>query len=118
MKASGLRAGRNRGCPGNGLCIERNDAHLGRPVPAVQDTDRPGLAAHLAILNILLRRTPTGINGDLDRLIAVRTVDRRPRLGRSIAEWKVLLPVRLGPAVVRTADHLKIFKFIVATTPT
>src|SRR5947207_4937671 len=70
------------------LFVQRDYTHLGRAVFAVVDAHRPRLAANLAVLHILLGRAAAGIDRDLHRLVTVRAVNRRPRLGGAVAERK------------------------------
>jgi len=71
-----------------GLLVEWFYTDLGRAVLTVLHAHAPGLATDLAVLDVLLRRSAAGIDRDLDRFIAVRTIHRRRRLGRPIAERK------------------------------
>src|SRR6185436_8945507 len=71
------------------LLVERGHADGRRAVAIVPNTDGPRLAAHLAILDVFLRRTPAGIDRYLDGLVAVRAVHRRFGFRGAIAERKV-----------------------------
>jgi hypothetical protein len=69
--------------------IERLDPDFSCPILPILDVDRPRLTAHLAILDVLLGRSPAWIKRDLDRLIAVRAVDHRRGFRGSIAKGKL-----------------------------
>jgi hypothetical protein len=68
------------------LLVERLDADSSASVLAVTNAYAPGLATNFAVFDILLVRPAAGIDRDLNGLIAIRTIDRRLRLGSSIAE--------------------------------
>lgn len=86
------------------LLVKRCDANIRGPVFPILDVDSPRLAAHLTVLDVLLCRAAAGIDYDLNRLVAVRTIDCSSRLGRAVAEGEFIPPVSPVPCV-RTVDH-------------
>jgi hypothetical protein len=83
------------------LVVECRHRDVGFPI-VVAHADAPRIAAHLTVLDVLLRRPAAGIERDLDRLAAVRTLDRRVDVGGAITKGKFVVEVEL---VVRQAHR-------------
>lgn len=63
------------GKQGDVLSVERSDGDFRAPVRAVAHVYPPRLTADLTILDVLLRSSAAGIEGDFDGLPAIRTGD-------------------------------------------
>jgi hypothetical protein len=88
------------------LLVQRCNRDRRRSVAAVVHAHSPRLAAHFTVLDVFLRRTPTGIDGDLNGLVAVRAVNAGCGLRGGVAQRKLVAPITVGrPAGLRTADH-------------
>lgn len=69
--------------------VQRFHRNPSRPILAVLHPDAPRLTADLAIFDVLLNGSPTRIEGDLDRLIAVWAINGGCCFSRSVAEGEV-----------------------------
>src|SRR5262245_16698873 len=67
--------------------------------------DAPGLAADLAVFDVLLRVATAGIQTDRVLLTTIRTQDSTGGIGCAIAEWKVAIEVELVVVVVECKPH-------------
>src|SRR3954469_6903644 len=75
------------------LFVERGQTDLRRSISTVVEGDGPGLAADLAILNVLLRWPAAGIDRDLHGLVAIGTVNAGRCFSRAVAERKLGIQV-------------------------
>ena len=55
----------------------------------------PWVAAHRAILNIILGVAPAGIDGDRDAFAAIRTDYVGRAIRRAIAQWELLVDIEI-----------------------
>src|SRR5262245_11380709 len=62
--------------------------------------DTPGLAADLAVFDVILRVATAGIQADRVLFTTIRTQDSTAGIGCAIAEWKVAIEVELVVVVV------------------
>ena len=63
------------------------------PVRAIPYAHGPRLTAYLAILHVVLRSATTGIEGDLDWLVAIRAVDGGCCVGGSITKREFVVDI-------------------------
>jgi hypothetical protein len=79
-------------------------AHRRAAIFEVGHVDAPGLAAHLTVLDVLLRRATARIQRHRAELAAVRTCDLGLGVRHAVAEWELLVQrldvVRVLVAVV------------------
>ena len=91
---------------GGALAVRGVDLDLCRAVPAVLHVHQPRLAAHLAVLHVLLILPAAGVERDLVRFAAVGTIHDGFRFGSSIAKREFLVDLFLGPVLVLDIRHL------------
>src|SRR4051812_5763954 len=71
-----------------------------RTVLAVMYEHAPGLAADLAVLDVVLRGAAAWIEADRVLFAAVGADHHAAGVGRAVAEWKVAVEIELVVAVV------------------
>src|SRR5678809_503317 len=80
--------------------VEGRSAYDGGSVVSIMYGDAPGLAAHLAVLDVVLRVAAAGVEADRVGLAAVGTRHDAARVGRSVAEWELPVEIELVGLVV------------------
>lgn len=78
------------------LLVERDDLDLGLPLDVEVHDDAPGIAADLAVLDVLLLVAPTRVERDLHRFAAVRTDHGGFGLGVGVAEFAFVVDIVVG----------------------
>src|SRR3954469_19448192 len=77
------------------LLVERGRGHDRRAVAGVVHGHAPRPAAHLAVLDVVLRLATAGIEAHLVLFAAIRTGDAARHVGRTVAEWEIAVEVEL-----------------------
>ena len=78
------------------LLVERRHLHVGAAGRVVAHGHAPRLAAHLAVLDVVLRPAAAGIERDVHRLAAVRAVHGRRGVRGAVAAREIGVDVFLG----------------------
>ena len=85
--------------------VERDQIYLRTSISVVLKVDQPGLAAHLAILDVLLQWSAARIDRDLHSLVAIRTVDGRRGFRGTITEREVSIQIFVAGGAIVGVGH-------------
>jgi hypothetical protein len=81
------------------VVVARIHVHVGRAIVVIAHGHEPWATTDVAILDVLLMRSGTRIEGDLDRLTAIRAVHLTDEIGDAVAERKLLIVERIAGLV-------------------
>ena len=72
-----------------GSLVEGFHADFGGSALTILNPDAPRLAAYLAVFDVLLHRSAAGIEGDLNRFIAIRAINGGRCLSGPVSQGKL-----------------------------